>query len=125
MAPFRGLPHAAGYPTGRRFDQIERDKCEKQDVSVTDKSLVTCWIFQNVASHGTSMVTGTHAEREWRVVKQEEEPDSTNPRVVLRSLVDARRSNTTVLDSRPVADHQVAAEQSTPARGQSQNLSKT
>jgi len=55
------------------------------------------------------MVTPTHAWREQRVVKKEKEPDSTNRRVVFRSLVDTRRSNVTVLDSRLATDHQVAA----------------
>jgi hypothetical protein len=55
------------------------------------------------------MVTRTHARRERRVVKKEKEPDGTNHQVVLRTLVDTRRSNVTVLDSRLATDHQVAA----------------
>jgi len=54
------------------------------------------------------MVTRMHARRERRVVKKEKEPDSTNHQVVLRSLVDTRRSNVTVLDSRLATDHRVA-----------------
>jgi hypothetical protein len=42
-------------------------------------------------------------------VKKEKEPDGTNHQVVLRTLVDTRRSNVTVLDSRLATDHQVAA----------------
>jgi len=55
------------------------------------------------------MVTKTYAGRERRVVKKQKEPDSTNHQVVVRSLVDIRRSNATVLDSRLANDHQVAA----------------